>query len=322
MRTCPIPGTDLDLSLVGFGCWAIGGQYWGDDWDDTSSAGAVEAALDHGINWFDTAPLYGEGHADEVLAAALGSRKHDVTIATKVGPRMDPSTGHAISDLTAQNIARDCEASLQRLGLDTIDLLQVHWPCNLGTPIDETLDALEDLQARGLVRHFGLCNYNAETLRYARSRSPIVTLQTPYSMVRREFEHGLRDACGPEDPDSPPLGVFAYETLCRGLLTGKFGPTPPTFPDSDMRSHDERFRGHAYAQIHQLNRAIAVLAEKLGVPHAAMAPAWVLSRPGVTHAIVGAKRAAQVEEIAQAHSLVHRTKVWNALDRYIDQVRP
>ncbi len=318
MHRNTLPGTDLELSAVGMGCWAIGGQYWGDDGNDSDSASAVAAAIDNGINWFDTAPLYGDGHADKVLARALGENKHKVVIATKVGARIDPKIGHAISDLTPANIVADCEASLRRLGLDVIDLLQVHWPCNLDTPLDATLEALMGLQQRHLVRHIGLCNYDAKTLEKAREIAPIVSLQTPYSMVRREFERELLDVCSTE----PPLGVIAYETLCRGLLSGKFGDQPPRFRESDMRSHDQRFQGHAFAQIHQLNRAIGVMATKLGVPHASIAPAWTLARNGVSHVIVGAKRPEQIAQTAVAASLVGHSRVWAALETYVDKVRP
>lgn len=329
MKYRPLSGTDLDLSVVGMGCWAIGGQYWGPV-DDRESEAAVRRALELGINWFDTAPLYGGGHADEVLVAALGARKHEVTIATKVGARVDPAIGHAISDLTPEHVVADTEASLKRLGVDAIDLLQVHWPCNLDTPLEATLEALTGLQRAGKVRYIGLCNYDAATLRRAAELAPIVSLQTPYSMVRREFEHALRDVCAPPlsagDPETAErdarFGVLAYETLCRGLLTGKFGATPPTFPETDMRSMDDRFQGRPFAVIHQLNRALEVIARKVGVPQAALPPAWVLARPGVTAAIVGAKTTDQVEQNVRAAELVDRHQVWSALAPYIDAVRP
>lgn len=310
-----IPGTDLELSVVGLGCWAMGGQYWGADWSDADSEAAVARALELGIDWFDTAPLYGDGHADEVLTRALGARRHDVVIATKVGARIERSIGHAISDLTPENVTADCEASLRRLKLETIPLLQVHWPCNLDTPLEATLEALVSLRDAGKVRHIGLCNYGATALRRARELAPIVTLQTPYSMVRREFEGGLRSA-------SEGLGVLAYETLCRGLLTGKFGAEPPAFDAGDMRSMDDRFKGRSFAQIHQLNRALEVISKKLDAPQAAVAAAWVAAQPGVTAVIVGAKRPAQVEQNARAAELAGRTRAWDALRPYVDAVRP
>jgi len=158
MKTRRLPGTDLDLSVVGFGCWALGKQYWGDDVDDETSSRAIHAALDEGINWFDTAPLYGEGHADTVLVDALGTKKHDVIIATKVGVRLGGDGEHASSDLRPDHIVTDTEQSLKRLGLESIDLLQVHWPCEHGAPLDDTLAALEDLRSKGHIRHYGLCN--------------------------------------------------------------------------------------------------------------------------------------------------------------------
>src|SRR5258706_15829436 len=151
MRFRPLPGTDLTLSVVGLGCWAIGKKWWGDDVDDDASIAAVKAALDAGINWVDTAPLYGLGHADEVLVRALGPRLSEVVVATKVGVRTG-ADGHAHSDLTAQHVRADAEASLVRLGLPRIDLLQIHWPCELGTPPDETMGALADLVKEGKVR--------------------------------------------------------------------------------------------------------------------------------------------------------------------------
>ena len=124
MKTRRLPGTELDLSVVGFGCWALGKQYWGDDVDDATSANAINTALDEGINWFDTAPLYGEGHADKILVDTLGPRKHEITIATKVGVRLGGDGEHASSDLRPEHVVSDTEDSLRRLGLDTIDLLQ------------------------------------------------------------------------------------------------------------------------------------------------------------------------------------------------------
>src|SRR5690606_4887670 len=143
-----LPHTDLQLSAIGFGCWAIGGAWWGDDVDDRQSIAAIHAALDHGINWFDTAPLYGHGHADELLVEALGSRRHDLVIATKVGVRYQNLAGaHAFSDLSPDHIVEDCEASLRRLRLETIPLLQVHWPCECQTPLEATLEALMALRS-------------------------------------------------------------------------------------------------------------------------------------------------------------------------------
>lgn len=324
MRYRTLPGTDLQLSAIGLGCWAIGGKWWGDDVDDRQSIAAIHAALDHGINWFDTAPLYGHGHADQLLVEALGQRRHEVVIATKVGVRIKgKDSGHAHSDLRPDHLVADCEASLRRLRLDTIPLLQVHWPCELGTPLEATLETLLALREGGKIRYFGLCNYGSQPLADALAYAPdLACLQTPYSMLRREFEYSLRDVVAPIEQEQrrQRLGVLAYETLCRGLLSGKFSSLP-RFPLSDLRHDDERFREPAWSRIQPLIRALRLVGDKLDVPAAALAIAWVLRQPGVSVAIVGAKRPEQVAEHVRALDLLGREKVWQALAPHIAHVR-
>jgi aryl-alcohol dehydrogenase-like predicted oxidoreductase len=302
MKYRKVPGTELNLSVVGFGCWAIGGRWWGDDIRDDVSIRAVHKALDLGINWFDTAPLYGYGHADEVLVKALGPRLKEAIIATKVGVRWDNAQQHAQSDLHAAYIRQDTEASLKRLGVERIDLLQVHWPCEFETPIEETIEALTALQQEGKIRHFGLCNYPPELLARAATLGPLATLQTPYSLVRREFEHGLHEVSRGDGPEWR-LGVLAYEPLARGLLTGKFKGIP-TFPDTDLRARDDRFKGQQFIKTTSFVHMLEAAARKVGVPAAALAIGWVCSRPGITAAIAGAKTPEQVTENVRAASMV------------------
>lgn len=315
-----LPRTDLQLSAIGFGCWAIGGKWWGEDGDDRRSIAAIHAALDHGINWFDTAPLYGHGHADEVLIEALGSKRHDVVIATKVGVRWQDQPGeHAYSDLSPDHIVEDCEASLRRLRLDTIPLLQVHWPCECDTPFEATLEALMALREGGKIRYFGLCNYASRPVEQALAYAPeLASLQTPYSMLRREFEFALRDTVAPGGEQR--LGVLAYETLCRGMLTGKF-TSLPRFPTTDLRHNDERFREPLWSRAQHLVAALRLVGSRLDVPPAALAIGWVLRQPGVSVAIVGAKRPEQVAEHVRALDLLGRHKVWDALAPHIARVR-
>jgi aryl-alcohol dehydrogenase-like predicted oxidoreductase len=324
MKYRTLPGTDLQLSAVGFGCWAIGGRWWGDDVRDADSKAAVQAALDHGINWFDTAPLYGYGHADEILVSALGARRHDVIIATKVGVRWDNDGEHAESDLSPEHIVADAEASLRRLGLDVIPLLQVHWPCQRETPLEATLAALVRLREQGKIRHFGLCNYDAETFARAVERAPVASLQTPYSMVRREFDRELREVVAPEDSEGARrqrVGVLAYEPLARGLLTGKF-KVLPSFPASDLRARDDRFREPSFSRIRPLVRALELVGQKLDVSPAALALAWVCTRPGISVAIAGAKRPEQVAQNVRAIELLGRSQIWRALAPHVDRCRP
>jgi aryl-alcohol dehydrogenase-like predicted oxidoreductase len=314
-----LPRTDLQLSAIGFGCWAIGGKWWGNDVDDATSVAAIRAALEHGINWFDTAPLYGHGHADEVLVRALGSKRHDVIIATKVGVRWSDND-HAFSDLSPDHIVADCEASLRRLRLDTIPLLQVHWPCECDTPLEATLEALLALRDGGKLRYFGLCNYASRPIEQALAYAPeLASLQTPYSMLRREFEFALRDTVrGPSGEQR--LGVLAYETLCRGMLSGKFSG-PPHFPSTDLRHADDRYREPLWSRAQPLIGALRFIGEKLEVPPAALAIAWVLRQPGVSVAIVGAKRPEQIADHVRALELLPRRKVWEALQPHIDRTR-
>ncbi len=324
MKYRTLPGTDLQLSAVGFGCWAIGERWWGDDVREEDSIGAVRAALEHGINWFDTAPLYGHGRADEVLVKALGARRHDVVIATKVGVRWDNEGMHAQSHLDPEFIIADAEASLRRLKLDVIPLLQVHWPCELGTPLEASLDALRRLQEQGKIRHFGLCNYDAQSFARALELAPVASLQTPYSMIRREFEQDLRGVVAPPGGagvNTQRVGVLAYEPLARGLLSGKF-KTLPSFPDSDLRARDHRFQEPAFSRIRPLVRALELVGQRVDVPPAALAIAWVCTRPGVSVAIAGAKRAEQVAQNVRAVELLTRRRIWQALSSYVDACRP
>lgn len=317
MKYRRVPGTDLELSVVGFGCWAAGRTWWGDVRDEDSVA-AIQRALDLGINWFDTAPLYGHGHADELLARALGTRRREVVIATKVGVRWDNEGVHAQSDLSAAHVREDCEASLVRLGVERIDLLQVHWPCERGTPLEETLGELTRLREEGKVREFGLCNYDAPTLERALSLGKVATLQTPYSLVRREFEQELQAVCAPGG--GPRLGVLAYEPLARGLLTGKF-TSIPRFPQTDLRARDERFQGTRFFRAAAFVKTLEAAAKQVGVPTAALAIGWVCSRKGVTAAIAGAKTPAQVTENARAAAMLGNDAFWQAIDRVVAQYR-
>ncbi|MBK7824264.1 aldo/keto reductase [Nannocystis sp.] len=325
MKYRTLPNSDLQLSALGLGCWTLGGEGWGPDPGEAAAADTVAAAIELGINWFDTAPLYADGRADQRLARALGARRHDLVIATKVGARKDAS-GHAHSDLSPANLVADVEASLRRLGLDVLPLLQIHWPCERGTPLAASLDALAELRAAGKLRHVGLCNYNPAGLRAALAHDiGLVSLQTPYSMVRREFEHGLRDmvlGTGPEGQPVQRLGVLAYETLCRGLLAGAHTRSPPSFPGTDLRAHDPRFREPSWTRLHRLSQALSTVATRLQVEPAALAVAWVLRQPGISVAVVGARSPAQIRGAAQALGLLSQTRVWRALQPHIDVCRP
>ena len=315
MLTRRLPNTDLDLSVIGMGCWAMGGLWWGDDVSNARSTAAVEQALASGINWFDTAPLYGHGRADEVLVRALGARKHDVIIATKVGVRWDGEGQHARSELTREWIRQDVEASLSRLGIARIDLLQVHWPCESDTPLSESMGELEKLRIEGKIRHVGLCNYDVAGLTAARQYVPIVSLQSPYSMLRRELEHELLPYCQREQ-----LGVLAYEPLCRGLLTGKFSANK-RFPESDLRARDDRFQGSRFLRALTIVSRLELIAKRKKVPIAALALGWAIRQPGMTAVIAGAKGPEQIAEHVRTVEILDDEALWTEVDRVVAAYR-
>jgi len=314
MDTVSIPHADFALTRVGLGCWTLGRDYWGDDHDDDRAVRTIHAALDTGINWLDTAPLYGKGHADTLVAKALNGRP-DVIVATKVGVRWEgTASGHAESDLHPAHIREDCDASLHRLGRDRIDLLQVHWPCDHGAAFDDSVAALESLRDAGKVRAWGLCNYDAPTVARARKLGSMSTLQTPMSLLRREFESALRDEVCRPDAHGHTVPALAYETLVRGLLTGRFRALP-RFPDTDQRSWDERFSGRRFVHARALIDDLERVARKVGVPLPTLAVGWVLSRTGIGAAIVGARKPGQIVQTARAAQLARRTKLWSVVDR-------
>ncbi|MCB9704094.1 MAG: aldo/keto reductase [Myxococcales bacterium] len=325
MRYRTLPGTDLQLAALTLGCWAIGGEWWGDDADDEAARALIDLAWERGIQSFDTAPLYGRGHADALLADALGPRRHEATIVTKVGVRWDTPGGHPRSDLSPAHVIADAEASLRRLGVDVIPLLLTHWPCEAKTPIEATLAALEGLREAGKVRAYGLCNAGPELVDRALAAAPIAALQTPYSMIRRDFEGALRDRCGAIDGEGrwrQRLGVLAYEPLARGLLSGKFEGAPPRFPESDLRARDPRFAEPIWSRLQPLCEALRRVGAAIGAPPAALALAWVLRQPGVSVALVGAKRPAQLAESLRALDLLERQRPFDALAPFVAAARP
>ena len=290
----------LRPSVLGFGCWQLGGEYWGET-DAKAITRAIRVALDRGINLFDTAPLYGQGRADEQLSNALANERHNVIIATKAGART--IDGHAQSDLSPSFLRKDVCASLKRLRIDSIPLLQVHWPCQQGTPIVETFEALSTLQSEGKIQHIGVCNYSAEALQEITQICPIVSLQSPFSLIRREFESTLQPLCQQEG-----IAVLAYEGLCRGLLSGKYYH-PPQFSKDDLRSRDPRFQQAWFWHTRYLLDLIAQVSVRSQIPISALMLGWVCAQPSITSVLVGIKTQSQLEENISALRVVNRDKL-------------
>lgn len=287
-----------ELTTIGFGCWAMGGQGRGDagGWgpqDDQESIDAIHTALDAGINWFDTAAVYGLGHSEEVLGKALGSRRKEVIVATKFGLVWDEQ-GKLTNLASYDSVTHECDASLRRLGTDYIDLYQMHWPDNVGTPVEESIRALDDLIKAGKVRYAGVSNFDVELLRRALSVRHIDSLQPQYSLFHREIEGELLPFC-----EEHGIGVVAYSPLASGLLGGTYTPDK-TFPAGDWRATHPDFTGEGLRRnIARVDR-LKEIAQRHGKTVPQLAVAWVLAHSAMTAAIVGIRRPAHLEGILPA----------------------
>jgi aryl-alcohol dehydrogenase-like predicted oxidoreductase len=296
MQTRRLGSTDLDPTTVGLGTWALGGpwQYgWGPQ-DDGEAVAAILTGLDLGINWIDTAPVYGVGHSEELVGRALKQTKHKPFIATKCG-RLWNEKKELVPCLKRDSIRRECEASLRRLGVERIDLYQMHWPDPL-EDIEEAWEEMALLAAEGKVRYLGACNFNVEQLERVRKIYPVASLQPPYSMLRREPEKELLGYCSVHN-----IGVVAYSPMQRGLLTGQFSHErlAALAPD-DHRRRAPEFQEPAFSASLELVEGLKKIAERRGRTVAQLAISWVLRRPEVTAAIVGARRSSQIRETAPA----------------------
>jgi aryl-alcohol dehydrogenase-like predicted oxidoreductase len=269
MQTRKLGYSDLHLTTVGLGTWAIGGEWqwgWGPQ-DDAESIAAIQRAIDLGINWIDTAPAYGVGHSEEIVGRAIAGRRDQVTIATKCGMVWD----------------------------EVIDLYQIHWP-NPDEDIEEAWAAIADMIGEGKIRYAGASNFSVAQLKRVQAIHPVASLQPPYSMLRRHVEQELLPYCAAND-----IGVVAYSPMQAGLMTGKFSKARlSSLPDGDWRKQNTFFIEPQLSANLALVEKLRPIAERNGKTLAQLAIAWVLRRPEMTAAIVGARRASQIEETAPA----------------------
>jgi aryl-alcohol dehydrogenase-like predicted oxidoreductase len=291
METKRLGNSDLSITPIVFGAWAIGGSGWEFGWgeqDDKMSVAAIHRALELGVNWIDTAAVYGMGHSEEVVALALrtwpGSRPY---VFTKCGLRWDEQ-GYVHHNLKTDSIRRECEDSLRRLNVDVIDLYQIHWPSD---DLEEGWSAIAQLQKEGKVRWIGVSNFNVDQLRRAQTIAPVTSSQPPYSLVRREVEQEILPYCR-----SNHLGVVVYSPMASGLLTGAMTrERAANLPDSDWRSRDVEFKEPRLSRNLALVHRLREVGEHYGRPPGQIAIAWTIQNPAVTGAIVGARNARQVE---------------------------
>jgi aryl-alcohol dehydrogenase-like predicted oxidoreductase len=300
--TCRLGREGPEISALGFGTWALAGRYrfgWGAA-DDEESVAAIRRAIEAGLNWVDTAATYGDGHSEDVVGRALEPFRagEDVLVFTKCGRPW--RGGEVYYDLRPEAIRAECEASLRRLRIERIDLYQFHWPdYGTGTPLEESWGTMVELVDEGKVRWLGVCNFDVPRLEACEAIRHVDSLQPPFSLLNR---HARRELL-PWARDHG-TGVLAYSPMASGLLTGSFNREGlDRLAEDDWRRKAPPFQEPALSRNLALVEALEPIAERRGVTLAELALAWVLAEPGVTAAIVGARRPSQLVEWLGADAL-------------------
>jgi aryl-alcohol dehydrogenase-like predicted oxidoreductase len=313
MQTRKLGWTDLNLTTIGYGSWALGGGDWLWSWgaqEDQASVATIVRAMELGINWIDTAAVYGLGHSEEVVGMALKKLAQRPILATKCSLVWD--TARNVSGrLKKESVRAEIETSLRRLGVDEIDLYQIHWP-NPETEIEEGWSAMADLVKAGKVRYIGVSNFSVEQMKRIQPIHRIASLQPPYSMLKRDIENDLLGFCA-----SNQIGVVVYSPIQKGLLTGKFQERRGHLAADDHRRQDPDFQDPRLKIHLELVERLRPIATRHGVSVAQLAIAWVLRRPEVTSAIVGARQPSQIEETVAAGDRVLSKEDIRALEKLL-----
>jgi aryl-alcohol dehydrogenase-like predicted oxidoreductase len=283
--------SELNVSVVGIGTWPIGGSFWGKG-DDAEAVAAIEKAIDSGINLIDTAPVYGNGHSERLVARAIKDHRQQVIIATKCGLHFKGAT--AINDLKPESIRKELEASLKHLKTDAIDLYQCHWP-DPSTPIEETIGEMARMKTEGKIRAIGVSNFDAALLEKAQKVAPIASNQVPYSLLNREIENELVPFCLEKD-----IGILAYGPIGGGILSGKY-KEKPKFSKNDARTFFYNYyQEPLWTKVQALLKELEKIAARHDKPVVQVAINWVCQQPAITSALVGARNPQQAEANAAA----------------------
>jgi aryl-alcohol dehydrogenase-like predicted oxidoreductase len=305
--------TDLWLTRIGFGAWAIGGGNWAFSWgpqDDNDSIAAIHKAIDLGMNWIDTAPIYGLGHSEEVVGKAVKSASTKPLVFTKCGMLWGDKKEITNS---LKSIRQECEASLRRLGTDTIDLYQIHWP-KPEEQLEEAWTLMAELQKEGKVRHIGGSNFSVEQMKRCLKIAPIASLQPPYSMLNRAVEAEVLPFCAAND-----IGVINYAPMHSGLLTGAMSKERvANFPQDDFRRNAKNYQEPLLSRNLEVAEFLKGMGAKHGVSAGVIAIAWTLANPAITAAIVGGRSAQQVEGVFPAAAFQLPTEDKAEIDRFLE----
>jgi aryl-alcohol dehydrogenase-like predicted oxidoreductase len=297
VQTRQLGNSDLKITPLGIGAWAMGGGGWAFGWgpqEDEDSIGAIHAALDRGINWIDTAAVYGLGHSEEVTARALKGRTSRPYVFTKCGLVWNEQR-EISRTLTRDSVLRECEASLRRLGTEAIDLYQIHWP-DPDADVEEGWSTLAELKKEGKVRWIGVSNFNVSQLERAQAIAPVTSLQPPYSMLSPEIEREALPYCAAHD-----IGVIVYSPMKSGMLTGAMTRERiAAMPDDDFRKRTPNFKEPLLTRNLNLAELLRQIGGRHGRSPGEVAVAWTLRRPEVTGAIAGMRSAEQAEGITGA----------------------
>jgi aryl-alcohol dehydrogenase-like predicted oxidoreductase len=305
--------SDLEITPLGVGAWAIGGSGWAFGWgeqDDNDSIGVIRAAIDAGINWIDTAAVYGLGHSEEIVSKALEGVTNRPYVFTKCERRWDEN-GKIFPSLKADSIRKECEDSLRRLKVDVIDLYQLHWP-EPEQDIEEGWTEMARLQQEGKVRWIGVSNFNVSQMKRALEIAPITSLQPPYSLLVRDAEQEILPFARQHS-----IGVIVYSPMRNGLLTGKMTKErAQNLPEDDWRSRNPDFKEPKLSRNLELVELLRKIGERHGRAPGEVALAWVLANPAVTAAIVGLRRADQLQGTIGAMDFRLRPEELNEIESF------
>ncbi len=297
MQTRQLGNSDLNITPIGIGAWAIGGGEWAFAWgdqDDQDSINALRAGIDAGMNWIDTAMVYGHGHSEKIVGQAIKGLSNKPYVFTKCS-RLQAADGSLIGCLKADSIRTECEQSLRNLQVDVIDLYQLHWPIP-EEDIEEGWATLAKLKEEGKVRHIGVSNFNVEQMKRAQAIAPITSLQPPYSLIRRDIEAEILPFVGANN-----IGILAYSPMASGLLSGRMTrERVENFPDNDWRKRRDFFQEPMLTKNLALAEKLKAIGERHGRTAGEAAIAWTLRKPEVTAAIVGIRTPEQVQGVIGA----------------------